>query len=229
MKKVGSMNLKEKYEKLYCGVIYDAMYFDIKYSKPFVVNKAIKPIWKLLDKQVLFGHAFTCKGQLVHHERDIDDTIRIKMFSEFTEGCVQVIDTDEDDTVAHFGDISGKIARKFGCVGVVVDGYTRDVFFLEKDHFPIFCRGVQPVDAYGKWQIVEYQTDITLSGTHGKISVSPNDYIFGDPDGVLVIPNHLVEEICELAEKRLVRENMIRERLNSSTDMQELYDEIGRW
>lgn len=178
------MNLKERYEKLYCGVIYDAICFDIKYSKQFVVDKTIKPVWKLLDRQVLFGHAFTCKGQLVHHESDIDDMIRIKMFSEFTEGCVQVIDTDGDDTVAHFGDISGKIAKKFGCAGVVIDGYTRDVRFIEKDQFPIFCRGVQPVDAYGRWQIVEYQTDIALSGTHGKILVSPDDYIFGSVDAI---------------------------------------------
>ena len=222
-------NLRERYERLYCGIIYDTICFDIKYPKPFVVDKMIKPAWKLPHNKVLFGHIFTCKGQLVLNDRDIDDTIRIKMFSEFTEGCVQVIDTDGDDTVAHFGDISGKIAKKFGCVGVVVDGNTRDVRIIENDQFPIFCRGAQPVDAYGKWQVVEYQTDITLSGIQGKISVSPDDYIFGDPDGVIVIPNALVEEVCELAEKRLARENMIRERLKDSTDIQKLSDEIGRW
>lgn len=221
--------LHDRYKKLYCGVVYDAMCFDIKYSKPFVVHKSIKPAWKIRDEQVLFGHAFTCKGQVVQHKDDIDDTIRIKMFNEFTEGCVQVIDTGHDDSVAHFGDISAKIARKFGCVGAVVDGNTRDLRIIENDQFVVFCRGIQPVDAFGKWQIVQYQCDIKLRGIHGEVVVSPNDYIFGDPDGLIVISKNLVEDVCKLAEKRLEQENLVRERLKNTENIQQLYKEIGRW
>src|SRR5579859_203134 len=210
--------LRQRFEKLYNGVIYDAMCFDIKYSRPFVVDKAIKPAWKLQCGQVLFGHAFTCKGQLVHHEREINDRVRIEMFQEFTPGCIQVIDTGGDDTVAHFGDISGKIARKFGCLGAIVDGNTRDVRLLEDDGFPIFCRSVLPIDAYGKWQIVAYQTAIFLSTAQGQIVVSPNDYIYADADGVLVIPSALGEEVCALAEARLTRENLVRESLKNTSD-----------
>lgn len=224
-----SEGLRQRFEKLYSGVIYDAMCFDFEYSKPFVVDKAIKPAWKLQSGQVLFGHTFTCKGRLVLHERDINDLVRIEMFREFTEGCVQIIDTGADDTVAHFGDISGKIARNFGCRGAIIDGNTRDAGLLENDQFPVFCRGVLPVDAYGKWQIVEYQTEVLLSGIQGRIVVSPNDYIYADSDGVLVLPQHLVEEVCSLAEARLARENLVREKLKNSPDIQQLYDEIGRW
>jgi len=49
-------------------------------QKPFVVDKAIKPVWKLHDRQVLFDRAFACRGQLVLHKSDIDDRIRTKMF-----------------------------------------------------------------------------------------------------------------------------------------------------
>ena len=42
------------------------------------------------------------------------------MFKEFFKGCFQVISTGGDDTVAHFGDISGLIAKKFGAIGVVI-------------------------------------------------------------------------------------------------------------
>lgn len=222
-------NLRQRFEKLYSGVIYDAMHHDIAYPKPFVVDRAIKPGWKLQKGQVLFGHAFTCKGQRVLHERDIDETVRLGMFREFTNGCVQVIDTNGDDTAAHFGDISGKIARKFGCRGAVVDGNTRDARLLEEDQFLIFCRGIQPIDAYGKWQIVEYQTNVFLSGIQGKVVVSPNDYVYGDSDGVLVIPSLLVEEVCTLAEERLVKEDLVREKLRDYSDIQKLNDEIGSW
>jgi len=59
--------------------------------------------------------------------------------------------------------------------------------------------------------------------------VLPGDYVFGDPDGVLVIPRDLAEDVCRLAEERLARENMVRDRLKGATDIQQLYDEIGRW
>ena len=223
------MDLRSRFEKLYCGVIYDALTFDIKYPKPFVVDKAIIPQWDRENSQVLFGHAFTCKGRRVLHPEDIDDKIRIKMFRDFTDGCIQVIDTDGDNTVAHFGDISAKIAKEFGCRGAVIDGYTRDLKLIARDQFPIFCRGTFPVDAYRKWQIVQFQIDIILAGVDGQVTVLPGDYVFGDPDGVLVIPRDLAEDVCRLAEERLARENMVRDRLKGATDIQQLYDEIGRW
>ncbi len=222
------MDLAQRFTKLYSGVVYDAMCFDIGYFAPFAVDMNIKPAWSL-DNQVVFGPAFTCRGQPVQHEKDIDDSVRIEMFKAFTQGCVQVIDTANDASVAHFGDISGKIARKFGCVGAVVDGFTRDVRWLQRDGFPIFCRGVQPIDAFGKWQIVDYQVPITLNGINGRINVFPGDYIFGDPDGVLVIPKNIATEVCRYAETRLEREEMVRHRLAETDNIQGLYNEIGRW
>lgn len=112
-------HMSRRFERLYSGIIFDTMQHDMAYSKPFVLDMAIKPLWKLPRGQVLFGHAFTCKGQRLLHEADIDETVRLGMFQDFREGCIQVIDTDGDDTVAHFGDISGKIARKFALLAKV--------------------------------------------------------------------------------------------------------------
>lgn len=223
------MELSQRFAKLYSGVIYDAMRFDLDLATPFVVDEHIKPAWAMPGGRVLFGPAFTCRGEPVHHRSDIDDTIRIRMFERFFSGCVQVIDTGGNSAVAHFGDVSGKIARKFGCVGAVIDGFTRDLRILEQDRFPVFCRGAQPIDAFGRWQIVSYQEPISLCGPEGAVPVNPGDYIFGDPDGVQVLPGAQVERICMAAEERLQRENMVRRRLAETDDIQALYDQIGRW
>ena len=224
-----TQELRQRYEKLYSGVVYDALTFDLQFQRPLAVDQAIKPAWAPPTHRVTFGHAFTCRGRLVLHTQDIDDTVRIKMFREFTPGCVQVLDAGQDCSVAHFGDISGRIARKFGCVGAVIDGNTRDVALLERDGFMVYCRAVQPVDAFGRWQIVEYQTEIALRGIQGPVSVRPTDFIFADNDGVLVVPGEVVDDVCSCAEKRLRREDMVRERLRTTDDVQGLYDEIGRW
>jgi len=223
------MTLRERYEKLYSGVLYDAMCFDVCHPHPFVVHRDIKPVWPLPARHVLFGPALTCRGRRVRDVAHVDDTVRLRMFESFMPGCVQVIDTDGDDSVAHFGDISGKLARRSGAVGAVIDGYTRDARILEEDRFPVFCRGSQPMDAFGRWQIVEYETPVALAGVEGHVVVHPGDWVFGDPDGVLVIPRELGERVCRLAEERLEHEDEVRRRLVGDEDVLTLYREIGRW
>jgi 4-hydroxy-4-methyl-2-oxoglutarate aldolase len=223
------MTLRERYERLYSGVIYDALCFDLGHRRPFVVDHAIKPVWSMTSQRVLFGPAVTCKGERVRDAAHLDDTVRLRMFEAFTPGCVQVIDTDGDRSVAHFGDISGKLARRAGAVGAVIDGFTRDARILEDDRFPVFCRGTQPIDAFGRWQIVDYQVPIGLGGIEGRVPVNPGDYVFGDPDGVLVIPQDLAERVCTRAEERQTREDEVRRRLCASDDVFALYQEIGRW
>lgn len=225
------MDLRERLCRLYAGVIYDAVRFDMSWPHPFVVHREIRPLWPAPPGPggVLCGPAFTCRGERVLDPASLDDTVRIRMFRSFTPGCVQVIDTGGDDTVAHFGDISGKLARRFGAAGAVIDGYTRDARILGEDRFPVFCRGIQPQDAYGRWQIVSYQEPVFLSGPEGRVSVSPGDWIFADADGVMVLPAAQAAKICTLAEARGAREETVRARLLETHDVQALYDEIGRW
>lgn len=219
--------LVERAKKLYAGVIYDTMTFDLKVKKNFMIDDKVKPCWNF--DEVLFGPAFTCKGERVLDEGHIDDTVRLKMFQKFYEGCVQVIASGGYRDVAEFGDISGKIARKFGAVGAVVDAPTRDVKLIEKDEFMLFSDGVQCTDAYGKWQITEFEVPIIMPGIHGIVEINPGDYIFGDPDGVLVIPKDIVERVIEGAEERLNRENLVRQEIYNTNDIVELNNRVGRW
>ena len=220
-------NLVERARKLYAGVVYDTMTFDIKVKKNFMLRKEIKPCYDF--DEVLFGPAFTCKGERVLDSDHIDDTVRLKMFQKFYNGCVQVISSGGFRDVAQFGDISGKIARKFGAVGAVIDAPTRDVKLIAKDEFRLFSDGVQCTDAYGKWQITEFEVPIMIPGIHGDVEINPGDYIFADPDGVLVIPKNIVQNVIVGAEKRLERENLIRQEIYNTNDILELNNRVGRW
>ena len=151
------------------------------------------------------------------------------MFKAFYKGCVQVISSGGYREVAEFGDISGKLARKFGAEGVVLDAPTRDIKLIKQDKFPIFSDGVQPIDAYSKWQITEFEIPITMPGIGGTVYINPGDYIFADPDAVLVIPKDLVLIVLEKAQDRLKKENIVREELLNTDDIQDLYDKVGRW
>lgn len=217
----------KRFEKLYSGVIYDSLIFDIKFEQPFVASL------NLMDrtfKGTYFGKAITCKGENVYNKSDIDDTVRIEMFKSFTSGCIQVIDCSDNQSVAHFGDISGKLARKFGAKCAVVDGYTRDVSIITEDKFSVFCKGVTPVDAFEKWQIVDYNCQIQITDINGnKINVEKDDYIFCDGDGCMVIKEKLIEEVLAFAEKRNENEELVRKEIKKTDDIMSLYENIGRW
>ena len=219
--------MSRRYEKLYAGVIYDSIIFDLKHDKKFVVDLNIN---NKTHKGTYFGKAFTCLGQKVKDIHKIDDTVRIEMFKHFHDHCIQVIDTGGDKSVAHFGDISGKLAKKFGSKCVVTDGYTRDANIISNDKYSVFCSGITPIDAFEKWQIIDYQCNITLPAMNGGfVDISPEDYIFCDGDGVLVIHSEIAEQALIMAEKRSRNEEIVRSRLLETKDIQDLYDEIGRW
>lgn len=151
------------------------------------------------------------------------------MFKAFYKGCIQVISSGGYTDVAQFGDISGKLAKKFGANGVVLDGPTRDIKLIKADKFPIFALGVQPIDAYSKWQITEFEVPITMPGIDGIVTINPGDFIFADSDSVIVIPQNLIDNVLYFAKLRLERENLVRKELLITDDIQDLYDKVGRW
>jgi 4-hydroxy-4-methyl-2-oxoglutarate aldolase len=213
---------------LYAGVLYDALTFDLSVTETFLLERAISPArWQPADV-VVAGPAFTCGGQVVARREDLDDLHRLRMLSALTPGCVQVIAAGGDRTCAHFGDVSGRLAAARGAIGVVIDGNTRDARRLAVDAFPVYCRDVTPVDAYGRWQLVRHQHDEVVAGDDGPVTVSPGDWIFGDGDGVLRIRAGDVEKAVLAAEERGRREHDVRSRLGTE-DPLDLYREVGRW
>jgi 4-hydroxy-4-methyl-2-oxoglutarate aldolase len=221
--------LNKAYSRLYGGLIYDAMRHELEVTASFVLDQSIRPLWTRPGQSPLFGVAFTCRGKRVLDTASIDDSVRLRMFRDFTDGCVEVIATDGDRSCAHFGDISGRIARRFGCRGAVVDGNVRDAKLIESDQFPVFCSGVQPIDAFGRWQIVDYQVEICLPGIDGLVRVTPGDYVFADADGVLIIPPGIINEVCIIATRGLEREDRIRANINNYEDIEQLHGDLGRW
>ena len=91
-----------------------------------------------------------------------------------------------------------------GVAGVVINGYTRDLSRIREDgRMPVFARGAQPQDAYGKWGLLKHSIPVQMETTGGsRITIHPGDWVFGDADGVMVIPSKLAAKVATAAEKR---------------------------
>lgn len=218
--------LSERFSQLYSGVIYDALYVDIKPEFPYVLSRDITAAWDFDD--VLCGPAFTVRGCTLPDRSPLPSK-SIEMYESLYEGCVEMISSGLKQKISIFGEITAAIVQRHGAVGTITDACTRDVKLIRQNNYKVFSAGVSMIDSVNKFRIVEYQTPIPLDGEDGDVWVNPGDYIFADTDGVLIIPHKDTWKVLEIAEKRTERENRIRKLVSYGVSPREIREKEGRW
>lgn len=152
----------------------------------------------------------------------------MRTVSELEDGAILCFDCGGDMQPAHFGEMSCQLAYAHGSRGMLLAGNCRDTqYVLKMPDFPIFSFGTRP-NAFGGWSITEVNKPIFLPGhmTH-YVKVSPGDFIFGDNDGVQLIPKDLVDEVLLRVEEIFVKENAERELLAAGMPIDEVYRQFG--
>ena len=109
-------------------------------------------------------------------------------------------------TYATWGELMSIRARQLGCAGAVLDGYSRDTRGILQLNFPTFSRGRYAQDQRPRGQVVDFRLSIHI----GKVAVSPGDIVFGDLDGVLIIPRSIEKKVLREALDRVSREHLLR-------------------
>lgn len=216
------MAIRERYLKLTCAMVYDALALQ-GYNK----NALDTGMYPLVPEMKLAGPAFTVhyvKTPVRDEKRRLQ---RLEMIRSFTPGCIQVRDTQGDMSCGQFGEISATAAKAAGCVGAMIEGTTRDSNFLIDMGFPTFCRGRNPVEAIGNIIITDYQISIFVQGIDGKLIINPGDYVFGDNDGVVVIPKAITVKVLEEAERIGGNESRSRAAMANGEDPVKVYDRFG--
>jgi len=143
-------------------------------------------------------------------------------------GSVLCFDCGGDMQPAHFGEMSCQLAYAHGCRGMLLAGNCRDTqYVLKMPDFPMFTFGTRP-NWYGGWIITEVNQPIYLPGhlTH-YVKVMPGDFIFGDNDGVQLIPADVVDEVLLRVEATFEKENKEREELARGMPIDEVYRVFG--
>jgi len=152
----------------------------------------------------------------------------MRALAESEPGVVLCFDCGGDMQPAHFGEMSCQLAYAHGCRGMLLAGNCRDTqYVLKMPDFPMFSFGTRP-NAYGGWIITEVNQPIYLPGhlTH-YVRIMPGDFVFGDNDGVQLIPRHLVDEVLLRVEATFEKENEEREQLAAGMPIDEVYRVFG--
>jgi regulator of RNase E activity RraA len=106
---------------------------------------------------------------------------------------------------------------------VVVDGLTRDAARILAMDFPVFASGFSPLDSRGRIDCVAHGRPIRV----GSCVVRPGDWVFGDIDGLVVVPAELAEEAFRLALAKAQGESRVREELARGRSVREVFAEYG--
>lgn len=170
------------------------------------------------------GPAFTILGRA---DANLDTSTRMgpRVIDSFEPHVVAVYDTSGETHTGVWGELWSAGAQRMGCVGAIVDGGIRDSALIRQIAFPIFHRFRSPADAVGRFTVIDHQTAITAGG----VRVQPGDYIFGDQDGVVVIPRDLTLEVLEKAETIKSTEDDIRIAIGEGGKLIDLYKKHGRF
>jgi 4-hydroxy-4-methyl-2-oxoglutarate aldolase len=181
-----------------------------------VLSLAIQPID---GEMIVAGPAFTSKAMVGAGAGG-----RHGMLDEMYPGCVLVEDVGNDPVSGGLGENMGLSVRVKGCVGVVCDGGTRDKKALIRAGFPVFSRFSSATFSRDRRRHLDYQIPLRISGHLTRwVTVNPGDFVFGDSDGVLIVPGELTVEVLEAAERVQEIEEDQRRRLAAGERREDVY------
>ena len=222
-----------RYRQFYGGLVFDVLW------ALGVKETMLSPrFFPLGQDVVLAGHALTVK---MHSHAETAQMIRERgprpwgggprqreILAAITPGCVICVDTGPSSLCAHWGELSSHLARTLGAEGLLMAGNVRDTRLITKmADFCVFTLGTT-ANAKTGWIVEEINVPIYMPGhLRHSVIIEPGDYVFGDTDGVQMIPRDLVDQVMCRCEALLADESEQREAMRKGLSVDDVFRIYG--
>jgi regulator of RNase E activity RraA len=133
------------------------------------------------------------------------------------------INTGSSPRNALWGELMSIRATKLGAAGAVVNGYSRDTKGVLAMGFPTFSMGRYAQDSAPRYKVVDFRLTIEI----GQVRIRPGDLIYGDIDGVCVVPAEAEEEIFSKALEKARGEKLVRKAIEGGMSAVDAFDQYG--
>ncbi len=124
---------------------------------------------------------------------------------------------------ALWGGLMTTRAMHLKAAGAVLDGYSRDTSEILDAGFPVFSLGGYAQDQGPRGKVIDFRVGIEIGG----VRIAPGDLIFGDLDGVLVIPSAAEAEVVRRALEKASTENLVRDAIRAGMPTVEAFSRFG--
>ncbi|WP_425234204.1 RraA family protein [Ulvibacterium sp.] len=131
--------------------------------------------------------------------------------------------TGSSPEYALWGELMSARALQCGATGAVVDGYSRDTSGILNLDFPMFSYGRYAQDQGPRGKVIDYRVPIEINGVY----INPGDIIFGDMDGVCVIPRKIEKEVVKAALEKARGEKVVLKAIQNGMSATDAFAKYG--
>ena len=118
--------------------------------------------------------------------------------------------------------LTAAVAR--GATGCAIDGHTRDALRIMDMGFPVFATGFRPVDSSSRSMVVGR---LAARSRSAGSSSTQETLIFGDYDGIVVIPPDHLAACRDRRPNKVTSENSSRRCSRGRATLRDVYDRYG--
>lgn len=188
-------------------------------------------IQPLREDMVTIGRAMTVLEADVfcEHNRDGSNPILKRSFGLMLEALDDLkrneiyICTGASPTYALWGELMSTRAMKLGAVGAVVDGYSRDTSGILAMNFPTFSYGRYAQDQAPRGKVIDFRVPLEIGG----VRVNSGDIVFGDIDGVCIVPREAEQEVITKALEKARGEKLVKKAIEGGMSARMAFDQFG--
>jgi len=183
----------------------------------------LPPYIQPLDRNMaLAGRAMTVLEADCFHDQPRPFGLMLEALDDLKAGEVYLC-TGGSPRYALWGELMSTRALRCGAAGAVLDGYLRDTRGILSLAFPCFARGSYAQDQAPRGKVIDFRVPVEIDG----VRIEPGDIVFGDLDGVCVIPRRAESDVFARALEKVRGENQVRRALEDGMSAREAFEKFG--
>ncbi len=213
-------DLAEMRAKFFTALLSDCL--DASGYRRQAMPSRIRP---LDESHVMVGRARTAAFMEVYHvEPGLNPyELEMELVDSLKPGEIPVFACSNPARVAPWGELLSTAAQVRGAAGAVMDGCVRDITAIRAMGFPVFHGGIAPLDSKGRARVMAIDVPVECGG----VAVSFGDLVFGDADGLVVVPRAVEADVLRLAREKLEGERNTLAELRKGASLREVFSRYG--
>lgn len=177
------------------------------------------------ENLVMMGRARTAVFMEVYSDPSDSNPyeLEIELIDSLNPGDIPIFACSNPIRIAPWGELLSTASRNRGAAGAVFDGCVRDIKAVRNMRFPVFHAGIAPLDSRGRGKVMAIDVPIECAG----VEATTGDFIFGDADGVVVVPRVIEPKVVERAREKIKGERFTLRALQQGETLASVYSKYG--